>query len=223
MPPKPAPAKGATAKKAAPAKVPAAKPVAKKAAPAKAAPAKAPAAAPKQEKPKESLVMMGVEIGLKALANTLDSDELKSSGRWPLIIDQSGNAVTFLKYRDTNVLFAAAPALDMQGPPIRRAVMGSIRFGKPLVINMEESDDFDKLTQDFDKVLVVKDLMAKIMDRSILKDENYKQLVSSEDGDEYTKCQEREWRVDDFSFVLATTKVEVSKELCGQFYTIRIV
>ena len=47
--------------------------------------------------------------------------------KWPLIIDQNDQAITYLRYRDTNFI----NCLDMQvmkPEPIRRALLGAIRY-----------------------------------------------------------------------------------------------
>ena len=53
-------------------------------------------------------------------------DRIKSSGKWPLLIDESGQAATFLKYRDTNYICAINPS-QMQPEVLRIALLGSIR------------------------------------------------------------------------------------------------
>lgn len=45
---------------------------------------------------------------------------------WPLIIDPSGQAATFLRYRDTNYICALKP-VDMEPERIRLAVLGAVR------------------------------------------------------------------------------------------------
>jgi len=47
-------------------------------------------------------------------------------GRWPLVIDTSGQAATFLRYRDTNYVNALSPR-DMEPERIRLSVLGALR------------------------------------------------------------------------------------------------
>ena len=54
-------------------------------------------------------------------------NKIKTSGHWPLLIDTTGQATVFLRYRDTNMLTALNPA-DMQPETIRKALIGAIRF-----------------------------------------------------------------------------------------------
>lgn len=46
--------------------------------------------------------------------------------RWPLVIDPSGQAAIFLRYRDTNFLNTVNPS-DMAEETIRLALLGSLR------------------------------------------------------------------------------------------------
>ncbi|XP_039220583.1 IQ motif and ankyrin repeat domain-containing protein 1 isoform X6 [Crotalus tigris] len=53
--------------------------------------------------------------------------KMQADGRWPLVIDPSGQAAIFLRYRDTNYLNTATPA-DMAVEAIRLALLGSLRY-----------------------------------------------------------------------------------------------
>ena len=88
--------------------------------------------------------------------------------RWPMIIDTTTQAATYLRYQDTNYLNALAPK-DMDIETIRLALIGALRFGKPLVIDMMEVDMFQTVSDRMDELL--SGLMAKIMDKSILEEE----------------------------------------------------
>ena len=46
--------------------------------------------------------------------------------RWPLIIDSSGQASIFLRYRDTNYVDALNP-MNMEKDKLRLALLGSLR------------------------------------------------------------------------------------------------
>lgn len=90
--------------------------------------------------------------------------------RWPFIIDPSNQAATYLRYQDTNYLNALAPK-DMAPEVIRRALIGSIRFGKPMVLDMMEVDMFQTASDRMDEVLP--GLMTLLMDKSIMKEDKY--------------------------------------------------
>ena len=46
--------------------------------------------------------------------------------RWPLVMDESGQAATFLKYRDVNFLLAVGQG-NMDPEIIRKALIGAVR------------------------------------------------------------------------------------------------
>lgn len=70
-----------------------------------------------------------MEIELKDLAAVLKDDDgkIKSTGKWPLIVDGGGRAAVFLRYQGGNCLDAISPS-DMQAETIRKRLIGSIRF-----------------------------------------------------------------------------------------------
>lgn len=88
--------------------------------------------------------------------------------RWPLVIDTSNQAATYLRYQDTNYINALAPK-DMVSDRVRLALIGGLRFGKPVVLDMMEVDMFQTASDKMDEVLP--GLMAMIMDKSIMKEE----------------------------------------------------
>ncbi|CAL1548532.1 unnamed protein product, partial [Lymnaea stagnalis] len=113
----------------------------------------------------------GLKITIKDMEDVLFRDvgnRLNDSGKWPLLIDVSGQASTFLRYRDTNCICALRPS-DMDDNNVRRCLLGAIRYGKPLVLDMMEVDMFDTCVDRFDNIM--KGLMKSILDKSILKEE----------------------------------------------------
>ncbi|ETE57110.1 hypothetical protein L345_17178, partial [Ophiophagus hannah] len=72
----------------------------------------------------------GLQCSVQELDDVLMKDvggKMQADGRWPLIIDPSGQAAIFLRYRDTNYLNTANPA-DMAVEAIRLALLGSLRY-----------------------------------------------------------------------------------------------
>lgn len=59
----------------------------------------------------------------------------------------------------------------MEDNRARMAILGSLRFGKPLVLDMMEVDMFQTVGDIFDRLM--KGLLKSIMDKSILKNEKY--------------------------------------------------
>ncbi|XP_038057368.1 IQ motif and ankyrin repeat domain-containing protein 1-like [Patiria miniata] len=188
-------------KKAAASKQPSNKPATKTTATKTNATIKDPATAKKEEAVKEP-VDLGVTIKLGELTNELLGEEAsyKKSGRWPLVLDPTGNSATFLKYRNTNMLNAKTPN-DLVSNTIRLAVLGGLRYGKPVVLDMEDADMFDVCVTKFDEVQ--KELMDDILSKEITKNEKYLSLVKDTDGPEYSPDRFLS-EVDKFVFVIIT-------------------
>ncbi|XP_039267786.2 IQ motif and ankyrin repeat domain-containing protein 1-like [Styela clava] len=165
----------------------------------------------------------GVKCNIRELDEVLMRDvgnRITESGKWPMLIDPTGQATTFLRYRDTNYLCALNPQ-QMQPDVIRLALLGSIRFGKPMVMDMLEVDMFDTISDIFNEILP--NLMQDIMSKEILQEEKYMQLVKPEDGEAYQKSKFQHHRAQKFIFVLVTKNKFPSDYLIDLTYAIRIV
>ncbi|EDO28821.1 predicted protein [Nematostella vectensis] len=125
----------------------------------------------KQDKKGESEEnLQGIKVMIRDLDDVLFRDiggKIAAGGRWPLLIDPSGQAAMFLRYRDTNYINALNPT-QVEPEVIRLALLGAIRFGKPFVLDMMEVDMFDTMVMKFDDVQ--KGLLPSIMDKGIFKD-----------------------------------------------------
>lgn len=55
-----------------------------------------------------------------------DGSDLEAAPRWPLVIDPSGQAATFLRYQDTNYVDAVNPD-HLRPERIRLALLGALR------------------------------------------------------------------------------------------------
>ncbi|KAL5017302.1 hypothetical protein ScPMuIL_006891 [Solemya velum] len=164
--------------------------------------------------------------GLKVLVRELDEvlirdvgNKIKDSGKWPLLIDPNAQAATFLRYRDTNYINALSPA-DMEPEKIRMAALGAVRFGKPLILDMMEVDMFETCSDRFDEVFP--GFMNSIMDKTIMKEENYSKLIKKTDGTEYNLTLFSEARTDNFKFVIITKNSYPPDDLMENCYIIRM-
>ncbi|KAJ8305745.1 hypothetical protein KUTeg_016290 [Tegillarca granosa] len=180
----------------------------------------------------------GVKVNIRELDDVLLRDvgnKIKDSGSihvnfWPLMIDPSGQAATFLRYRDTNYINALSPH-QMEPERVRMAVLGSIRYGKYLVLDMMEVDMFDTVGDVWDNIQ--KGLLSMIMDKTILQEENcghvgmvlvlYLKMVKESDGEEYSKNKFNDFRKDNFKFVIITKNPYPPTKLMETTYPIRIV
>ncbi|XP_061168041.1 IQ motif and ankyrin repeat domain-containing protein 1-like [Saccostrea echinata] len=164
----------------------------------------------------------GIQIMIKELDDVLLKDvgnKIKDSGKWPLIIDRSAQAATFLRYRDTNYL-NTLNTKEMEPNKVRLSLLGAIRFGKPLVIDMMEVDMFHAVSDRFDEIQ--KGLMDKIMDKSIMQEENYLSLVKEGDGPEYDKNKFTAFRTQNFKLWIVTKNPYPPEYLIDSCYAIRI-
>ncbi|KAK3089932.1 hypothetical protein FSP39_007726 [Pinctada imbricata] len=141
-------------------------------------------------------------IPLKRIANFLfdDGDGLiQGTNWWPYIVDTKDIAGRFLLVRDVNLI----NSLDfkaMDAETIRRSLLGAIRFGKPFVFDIMGSDMYKTLDEKFEEILP--GLMQMVLDRSILKDDNYMKIVKPTDSDEYQNKNEYDAFIPRFVFVV---------------------
>ncbi|MGH0158210.1 UNVERIFIED_CONTAM: hypothetical protein FKN15_062905 [Acipenser sinensis] len=115
--------------------------------------------------------LIGMKCSVRELDDVLFKDvgnKIQRDGRWPLLIDPSGQASTFLRYRDTNYTDALNPE-HMKPEVLRLALLGAIRFGKPLVINMMELNLFESVENQFDQVQA--GLMEQLLTKQLLQNE----------------------------------------------------
>uniref|UniRef100_A0A8C4TBX0 Uncharacterized protein n=1 Tax=Erpetoichthys calabaricus TaxID=27687 RepID=A0A8C4TBX0_ERPCA len=154
------------------------------------------------------------DVLFKDVGNKLEQD-----GRWPLIIDPFGQAATFLRYRDTNYLDALNPK-EMQPDVLRLALLGAIRFGKPLVINMMDVNAFGSVENQFN--MIESGLMEQLLTKQILQNERYLSLIRPSDGPLYLKTEFRAARTDKFKLFFVT-KLKTLQETLTALCPIEVV
>ncbi|XP_078145038.1 IQ motif and ankyrin repeat domain-containing protein 1-like [Centroberyx gerrardi] len=165
----------------------------------------------------------GVRCLLRDLDEVLIKDvggKIQRDGRWPLLVDSSGQAATFLRYRDTNYLNALNPE-DMRPGKLRGALLGAIRFGKPLVIDMMEVELFDVVGDQLEQVKP--GLSKELMSKELLQEERYLGIVHSSDGPQYDRTEFRSDRIEKFCLVLITKQRHPPDNLLTAFYPIEVM
>ncbi|KAL9980920.1 hypothetical protein ACROYT_G009562 [Oculina patagonica] len=165
----------------------------------------------------------GVKVMIKDLDDVLFRDvggKIAADGRWPLLIDSTPQSSTFLRYRDTNFINALNPK-QMEPEVIRLALLGGLRYGKPVVLDMMDVDMFDTAAMKFDEVQ--KGLMASLMSKDLLKDNKFLELVRPGDGEEYSKTSFLGARIERFSFIVITQQWHPPEHLMEQTYPIRVI
>lgn len=147
-------------------------------------------------------------------------DKITQSGKWPLIIDPGKQCSTFLRYRDTNYLSAVNPR-DMDMETIRMGLLGAIRYGKFLVLDLLDIEEmWPAVVAKFD--LVQRDLLPAIMTKDFLKEKRYLKLTKKSDGEEYSDSMFMCSRVENFKLVIITQLPIPPVEILEQTYIIKI-
>uniref|UniRef100_A0A2K6GNK9 IQ motif and ankyrin repeat containing 1 n=1 Tax=Propithecus coquereli TaxID=379532 RepID=A0A2K6GNK9_PROCO len=115
-------------------------------------------------------------------------DRIRADGRWPLVIDPSGQAATFLRYQDTNYVDTVNPK-HLRPERVRLALLGALRYGKPLVFDLREVDLFPAVQQQLE---------------AVQPEERYLSLLRPADGPEYSPMQFQEARLERFRVFFIT-------------------
>ena len=99
----------------------------------------------------------GVKCNVKELEDVLFrdvGDKIKNSEKGVVVLTELGRskqAATFLRYRDTNYVHILSQQ-EMEADRLRMALLGSMRFGKCLVVDFDNMDMFDALRTYLDKI-----------------------------------------------------------------------
>ncbi|XP_050795316.1 IQ motif and ankyrin repeat domain-containing protein 1 isoform X2 [Gopherus flavomarginatus] len=155
----------------------------------------------------------GLKCSIPELDDVLLKDmggKIHSDGRWPLIIDPSGQAATFLRYRDTNYLNTLNPN-DMNMETIRLALLGALRYGKPVVFDMMEVNMFDAVKRQLEGIQ--SGLAEAILSKQILQNERHLSLVRATDGPEYSPTEFQATRLGNFKLFVIIKRHQPPEEL----------
>ncbi|XP_037658561.1 LOW QUALITY PROTEIN: IQ motif and ankyrin repeat domain-containing protein 1 [Choloepus didactylus] len=122
--------------------------------------------------------------------------DLAAAPSWPLVIDPSGQAATFLRYQDTNYV-DTVNAEHLRPEELRLALLGALRYGEPLVIDLREVDTFPAVQQQLEAVQP--GLARELLGRALLDGERYLSLRRAADGPEYGPARFQEARLAHFA------------------------
>ncbi|XP_074243378.1 IQ motif and ankyrin repeat domain-containing protein 1 isoform X4 [Saimiri boliviensis] len=128
-------------------------------------------------------------------------DRIRADGRWPLVIDPSGQAATFLRYQDTNYVDTVNPE-HLRPERMRLALLGALRYGKPLVFDLREVDLFPAVQRQLEAVQP--GLAQALLSRGLLEQERYLSLLRPTDEPEYSPTQFQEARLEHFRVFFVT-------------------
>ncbi|TGZ64638.1 hypothetical protein CRM22_006274 [Opisthorchis felineus] len=148
----------------------------------------------------------GIVCSLKDLDNILFRDvgnRLEMTGKWPLVVDPSDRASTFLRYRDTNYVNILNPR-QLEPEKLRISLLGALRYGKPMVVDLMELDStFESLCRSrFESIKST--LMEDIIEQRIREPSVYEDLIKTTDPDEFSKSMFIQRNLQRFSFILLT-------------------
>ncbi|KAG5451484.1 putative IQ motif and ankyrin repeat domain-containing protein LOC642574 [Clonorchis sinensis] len=148
----------------------------------------------------------GIVCSLKDLDDILFRDvgnRLGMAGKWPLVVDPSDRASTFLRYRDTNYVNILNPR-QLEPEKLRISLLGALRYGKPMVVDLMELDStFENLCRSrFESIKST--LMEDIIEQRIREPFVYEDLIRTTDPDEFSKSMFIQRNLQRFSFILLT-------------------
>lgn len=155
------------------------------------------------------------DVVMRDVGNKIGNDS-----KWPLLIDISRQIATFLRYRDTNYINACSP-VDTVPEKIRLALLGAMRFGKPLVIDMMDVDFWHALPSIFN--VVKPNLLADIVSKKILSPDCIKPLLKPSDGDEFKLANFTEDRLSRFRVFFVTLLKFPDAELLAATTALEII
>uniref|UniRef100_A0A8D0HAB1 IQ motif and ankyrin repeat containing 1 n=1 Tax=Sphenodon punctatus TaxID=8508 RepID=A0A8D0HAB1_SPHPU len=167
--------------------------------------------------------IQGMKCSVPELNDVLLKDvggKIRLDGRWPLIIDPFGQAATFLRYQDTNYLNTLNPN-DMSLDTIRLALLGALRYGKPLVFDMMEVNMFDAVKRQLEEI--EQGLVQALLSRKILENERYLSLVRPTDGPEYSQTEFQAARTENFKLFVITKRHHPPEELLQILLPVQIL
>ena len=145
---------------------------------------------------------------------------IEADGRWPLLIDFSQQVATFLRYRDTNYVNICSPE-QMSPDRLRLALLGAIRFGKPLVLDMMDCDAWASVEECF--TAIEPDLLDAVLAKDVLSENRWESLIRDSDGESYKPVHFVPARMEGFRLYVVTQLRFPDPILCERLLPIEVV
>ncbi|KAF7247573.1 hypothetical protein EG68_09990 [Paragonimus skrjabini miyazakii] len=166
----------------------------------------------------------GIVCSLRDLDDVLFKDvgsHLAMAGKWPLVVDPTDRASTFLRYRDTNYVNVLNPH-HLDPETIRIALLGALRYGKPFVLDLMGLDSiFESLCRPrFEAIKST--LICDIVEQRIRDPFTYEDLIKPTDSEEFAKSRFIQRNLDKFLFILVTKNPFPEESLTDQFLPVWI-
>ena len=176
-----------------------------------------------EEDPEENQMKINIKELDDMILRDMSGAVKNSTDKWPLIIDQNEQACTFLRYRDTNYINCLDIQL-MQPDKLRKALIGAIRYGKPMVVDLMQYDQelIEALKVVFDQIDST--IFADLTSKKLLKGEAFFRLVKPElDGKEYEIQNFSEIRINNFKLLFLTSNPYPCDSLLNITMPIKII
>jgi hypothetical protein len=165
----------------------------------------------------------GQEFPFKRLADVVfdDSDGLwKSGGKWPFIQDVTGKTATFLKYRNTIFVDTFSPA-QMEPNALRRSLLGCLRYGKPLVLDLRDVPMLEQVQEHMDRIMPK--LFDDVLSKDFRKKEIYTRMLRQpQDGPEYEESKFSAYLTNEASVLFVSSSLGIEPEVAAKFSLLRV-
>jgi hypothetical protein len=144
----------------------------------------------------------------------------------PLIIDRTGTALTYLTYRAVTIL-DLANGRQMSPDQLRLAVIGGLRYGKPMLINLRNKDlseAFVTLQHKFSRV--AEDMFLALVKGQARDEKVYRKWITDDIVKQHPEFHFKMFVPSDtlrFRFILLTHEEQPQDwEVLGNFYSVLV-
>lgn len=123
------------------------------------------------------------------------------------------------RYIDCNFVNALSPH-HLEPERLRRSILGALRFGKPVVLDLSDVDVWGSMADAFGAVQP--GLLESLLDGSIRQNKRYLSLVRKGDGDQTGEASFDDEGLKRFVFVVLTSMREPPPEMVNLFHALRV-
>jgi hypothetical protein len=139
---------------------------------------------------------------------------------WPFLVDPSARASMFFRYRNVNFVDAFSPR-DLQAESIRKSVLGALRYGKAVVIDLHDDPTMiEFVIEAFDGVR--KQLWNDVVNGNVRRRDVWHELLRATDGPAYDEANWRESATMLFTCVVLTNAAGAEEFAPQGFHIVRV-
>lgn len=176
-----------------------------------------------EELNEENFMKINIKELDEMILKDLSSAVKNSKNKWPLLLDSNDVACTYLRYRDTNYI-NCLNIRNMNAECLRKAIIGAIRFGKPLVFDVMQYDQ--ELLQTLKMTIneIDSNLFEELTSKTIMENERYLKLVKPEvDGKDYDAQNFSEMRLKNFKLLFLTANPYPADDFIKMTLPVKII